>query len=278
MRFTFFLNLIFLNAWLVTGCATSYKKVALNEDDFKGKPVAIINSVPFVEQTTKLCGPTALYMVAKPHKSELTLEEVRAITFTPAARGTFKQDLLAASRRIGLAPYAVDSVPHLFEYLSQGTPVVIFHKTEFLWKQYWHYSVITGYNRLTEKFQVHIGEDPNHDISFSKIIGSWEEGGKWAYVVQPPGKLPAQALFQEALDNSFAFLRLGYEDAAYQLSEEILKRWPERYEADVIMAQALMKKNQHLKALQFLERASLKRPENVMLREKIYELSKGERL
>src|SRR5450759_1470175 len=172
----------------MSGCATSYKKVQLQDADFVGKPLVINNNVPFVEQTPKLCGPTALYMVTKSFRPELTFDEVTQLTFSPVASGTYKQDLLAGARRLGMAPYRVASLTQIIDYLAHETPVVLFHRTGFLWKDYWHYSVITGYNRRTETFSLHIGPYQYRDTDISDLIGSWIEGGSWAYVVLPPSQ------------------------------------------------------------------------------------------
>ena len=173
-----------------------------------------------------------------------------------------------------MAPYPVESLSRIFDYLSQGTPVLIFHKTEFLSKAYWHYSVITGFNQQKETFSVHIGPYPHHEMEISDVVGSWKEGGSWAYVFFPPAQLPKSARFVDAIENSLAFLRIDSEDSALVLSTEILKRWPERYEADVISAEALMKKNESGPALVALKQAFRKRPDNEKLKQKIAEFSK----
>ena len=260
---------------VLTGCATSYKKIELKNEDFTGKPLAITNTVPFVEQTPKLCGPTALYMVTKLYRPEITLDEVTQLTFTPAASGTYKQDLLSGARRLGMAPYKVSSFSQMIDYLAHGTPVILFHRTAFLWKDFWHYSVVTGYNRRTETFTLHIGPYEYRETDISDVIGSWMEGGSWSYAVLPPENLPSSVDYQEALENSFAFLRLGNPEAAIQLSEQMLKRWPDRYEADVVMAEALQGKNDGIKALLSLKKALIKKPENLALKQKIRELSKA---
>lgn len=251
---------IMLATLVSSGCATTYKKVQLQDEDFIGKPMAITNNVPFIEQTPKLCGPTALYMVTKPFRSLLNLDEVSSLTFTPAASGTYKQDMLAAARRLGMAPYRVLSFSQIIDYLAHDTPVVLFHRTDFLWKNFWHYSVLTGYNRKAETFSLHIGPYANREADISDVVGSWVEGGSWAFVVMPPERLPVSVKYDEALENAFAFLRLGNNEAAFQLSEQILAHWPERYEADVVMAEALMNENHAEKALISLKKALAKNP------------------
>ncbi len=268
--------ILLIGAIFSSGCATSYKKIILKDEDFIGKPLAITNQIPFVEQTPKLCGPTALYMVTKSLQPEITLDQVTQLTFTPTSNGTYKQDLLSGARRLGMAPYKVESFSQMIEYLAHETPLIIFHRTAFLWKDFWHYSVITGYNRRTETFSLHIGPYEYRDTNISDVIGSWVEGGSWAYVVLPPKQLPKLADYQEALENAFAFLRLGNDEAAFQLSDQMLKLWPERYEANVVMAEALLNKNDSKKALISLKNAFIKNPNNLILKQKIQELSKNQ--
>jgi tetratricopeptide (TPR) repeat protein len=245
--------------------------VDLPANAFADKPLAIKNNVPFVEQTTALCGPTALYMATKSLKPDLELSQVTALTFSPQAKGTFKQDLLAGARRLGFAPYPVDSLAGMLNEVAKGEPVVIFHQTDFFWKNYWHFSVIAGYDLDRETFLVHIGKEAFHEMSFAKIQKTWEEGGRWACVILPPGNLPTTATFENALENSLAFLRLGQNDHAYALAEEMNRRWPNRYEADVVRAEALHHQKEDQKALLALKTAFQKNPENDVLKKKIRE-------
>jgi hypothetical protein len=265
-----------LGGGFVSGCATtSYSKVELRDESLVGKPMAVVNDIPFIEQTPKLCGPTALFMAAKKHLPELSLNEVTNLAYTPLASGAYKQDMLSATRRIGLAPYRVESMEGIFDHLARGTPVVLFHRTKFLWKDYWHYSVVTGYDRREENFTLHIGPYEHRDADISKLMGSWKEGGNWAFVVLPVGQLPESATVEEATENSIAFLRLDRPDAAYSIATEMAKRWPDRYEADVVLAEVWMKRNQPKEALRALERAQRKEPKNSILSKKILELTKA---
>jgi hypothetical protein len=268
---------LLLVAMLGSGCATTYDKMNLRDEDFAGKPLVIVNEVPFLEQPPELCGPSALYMVAKPYSSTLKLEDVTKLSFSPKASGSYKQDMLSATRRLGLAPYSVKTLPEIIDYLADKTPVVIFHRTGFLWKDLWHYSVLTGYSKMDETFSMHIGPYAYRTAAMSQVLGSWKEGGNWAFVVLPPQKLPELANFQEALDNSLAFLRLDQVQNAYDLSSQMVQRWPEHYEANVVMADALVKLKQNKRALIALKDAAKKEPHNSELNEKIVELTKATR-
>jgi len=264
--------------WLVfsPACASlNYPKISTTDEDFRGKPDHVQNVVPFVEQAPNLCGPTALLMVSQPLRPELTLDQIRDLTFTPAAAGSYPQDMLSATRRLHLAPYSVKSVTEILSALAYGSPVVIFHRTGFLWKDLWHYSVLTGYDRLKEELIMHIGPYENRHVDWSQVVGSWTEGGKWAFIVEPPRKLPEFARFEDALANDFAFLRLGYIQEAYALSSEMIARWPNRYEPDVVMAQIFSEINQPREALRSLKRAHQKQPENVALKNEILKYSRA---
>ena len=265
---------IALSLGIFSSCA-SVEKVKLADEDFVGKPLVITSSVPFEEQTPELCGPTALYMAAKNLKPELTLSQVKSFTFSPGAKGSYKQDILAAARRLGMAPYSVASLHQVFDYLAEGTPVIIFHQTDFLWQNYWHFSVLTGYNKPKNTFSVHIGDSPYHDMDISQVVNTWKLGGQWAYVIMLPEALPERASFEDVLDNGLALVRLEFFDAAERLAESMLKRWPDRYEADLILADVLSKKNKSELALAALKRAYQKNPTNLVLKKKILELTAG---
>jgi hypothetical protein len=255
----------------LSGCASHYIK--LEDSDFVGKPISVNNSVPFVEQTSTLCGPTALYMAAKNLKPAITLDEVTKLTLSPGASGTYKQDMLAATRRLGLAPYQVNGLSGIFSSLAAGTPVIIFHETDFFTKHFWHYSVLTGYDRPKQKFYLHIGKSPYYAMDMSELDRSWKKGESWAYIVMMPNQLPPLASVDETRDNALAFLRLGFTLDAEALAIEMEKRWPDRYEADVILAEVYSLKNKGKIAISYLRAASKKEPGNLALKKKIHEIN-----
>ena len=280
MRFRSIRTLPILCVWMSmagVGCASSYPKVDLTRENFTNVPARIELNVPFVEQTPELCGPTALYMVGKTLVPTLQLEAVKKLSFTPKAKGSFPQDMVSATRRLHLQPYLVRSTTEIIDRLAMGSPIIIFHRTGFLWKDFWHYSVLTGYDLKSEKLVMHIGPYENRYADLSQVIGSWNEGGKWAFLIARGTDLPPGVLLQDALDNALAFLRLGYTDDALFLSNEMLKRWPERYEADVIKAQALLQNHQKSEAIAELKIGLKKEPQNERLKEKILEFSRSEK-
>lgn len=257
---------------LLTGCATTGRKSQIDAAELGANPLVINHSVPFVAQTPQLCGPTALMMVVHDQKPELTLEEITQATLSPGANGSYKQDMLAAARRFGFAPYSVTSFRGMLDQLAEGTPVLLFHSTDFLWKDFWHYSVLTGYNALDGNFYLHIGPYAYHEMSFAKILASWKDGGEWSYVILPPGKIPASAGADEAIDNALVFLRLGKTEEARILGEAVRARWPTDYRADVVLAEASQKSPRL--ALRHLKAALRKNPRNALLREKLASLSR----
>lgn len=261
---------------LSIGCAsTQRKKDFANSESFRDKPLGIVNNVPFIEQPRELCGPTALYMVIKNLKPSIELETVTDLTFTPEAKGAFKQDILSASRRLGFAPYRVTSADEIFASLASRNPVLIFHSAAFLWRDYWHYSVVTGYDLRAHHFSVHIGPYPYREMNITKLLQSWEKGGSWAYIVLPPNQLPADASFEGALENYQIFNRLNLIIPSQEIAHAIQTRWPDRYESDVIIAESLMGKNKMPQALVSLKRALSKNPKNTMLRQKVIQVSKA---
>ena len=92
-------------------------------------------------------------------------------------------------------------------------------------------------------------------------------------IVDLPANLPPGVDFNEALDNALAFLRLGYVDDAYAVSSQLKNRFPDRYEVDVVLAEALLKRNQTQEALAELKLGSQKSPGNQALKDKISEMS-----
>lgn len=270
MKF-FFVSKAVVLMWGIGGmvaCTTPLKHDKMKEVDLGTKPRAISNSIPFTPQTPELCGPTALYMAMKPHLPNLTVEELTQMSFTPGAKGTFKQDLLAAARRYGMATYPVENMYEMMDYLSQGVPVVLFHSTSILWREFWHYSVLTGYNADKEVFTLHIGDRESYEMDADDILDSWSVGGNWAYVLLPPNEIPKFATLGQSIDNGLAFLRLGKFEEAKEISLESLRRWPEDFQADIILADVMMKKKRFREAHRFLKQGVAKNPSNVFLKKK----------
>lgn len=261
---------------IASGCAsTPHERIAVSDQDFEGKPVSIVNDIPFVEQPLRLCGPTALYMAAKPLRPDLSLEETEKIVMSPGASGTYKQDLLSATRRLGLAPYSLESPREIFETLASRKPVILFHKTRFLGKEYWHYSVLTGYDRRTRDFTVHIGNEIHRRMDIEDLLQDWAAGGKWAAVVADPAKIPDSANYSDALENGLTFLRLGEIEAARALGSAMEARWPERFESELVLAEAYLRSNRKPEAVASLRKAAAKAPTNQMISKKLAELNKS---
>jgi hypothetical protein len=260
---------VFFFLLLATGCATARPVAELRGVDFGTRPRAITLRVPFVEQTPLLCGPTALWMVLRANQVRVPLEEVTKTVYTPDARGTYKQDLLAGARRFGLAPYPVDSPYEMIYHLARGRPVVVFHSTGFLWKNFWHYSVLTGYDLARETFTIHIGPFENKELPMADVLRSWMEGGRWSYVLLKPGQIAEFARPEEAVDNALVFLRIGFTGAAERLAEAASARWPGDSRPEILLADALAHRGFPALARAHLRRALARDPGNVALKSKV---------
>ena len=255
----------------LSACAASKPRPEL-DSDFGARPIASSHEIPFIPQTPKLCGPTALRMAMNRYRPELSLEEISTALMSPKAKGTFKQDLLAGARRFGLATYEVPTVYEMIDHLAEGTPVILFHNAGFFWKEYWHYSVMTGYDLRERNFYLHIGERESFPMKMEKVLESWDQGGNWAYVVVSPNRIPKFGTLEEALDNALVFLRIGLVDPARALGQQIAARWPDAYQADVILADAFLKLNRRALAYKHLKEAARKNPANQILKQKVRDL------
>ncbi len=238
------------------------------------KPIAVTLNVPFVPQGKNLCGPTALLMVLRYQGASPEDSEMNGMLMSPGANGTYKQDFLAGSRRLGFAPYPVKTFREMLEQIAEGNPVVIFHSTAFLGKEYWHYSVLTGYDLREQKAILHIGEKNFYEMDMSRLIFNWELGGSWSYVVAKPEKLPSGATLEDSIANGLAFLRLGLLEQARKAGEAAIVRWPLSFEAEVVLADALFRLDQRKNGLAHLKRAVSKNPDNLPLRKKLMEFER----
>jgi hypothetical protein len=163
----------------------------------------------------------------------------------------------------------------MLRQLARGRPVVVFHSTGFLWKNFWHYSVLTGYDVARETFRLHIGPYANYEQPMEKVLRSWEEGGRWSYVLLEPGSVAELAAPADAIDNGLAFLRIGLNGAAERLAEAAIARWPHDARPEILLADALARRGHARLARAHLRRALEKDPANPLLRAKVAKVAKG---
>ena len=188
-----------------------------------------MSGVPVIAQKDYYCGPAALAMVLKWSGQSADQNAVAALSFSPASRGTYRADMIGASRRLGQLVVALETPDQLFTEVAAGHPVIVFQNLSLQWAPRWHYAAVVGYDTVARNVLLHSGELERTVMDFGLFSRTWARGENWAIVVLPPGRLPA-------LDDQSAVLRAAaaLEDAGqhraaaatYRAGEG---RWPDNW-------------------------------------------------
>lgn len=250
------LRLLGLMIW-ISGCASG---PSLSHHLRQPATREILNSVNFVPQDQKLCGPVVLKMANEYHQPARPLSDYKNLVYLEKLEGTLKTDLLAGARRLGLSPYAVPTVATMLEQVEHHQPVVVFQNLGLSWLPAWHYSLLVGFHSGKNLVYVHGGNKPYEALSFDRFVSTWRRGGEWAYVLVPASQVPSHAPFEEALDNGIVFERLEKTDQALELYSAMANRWPERFEPHLGRAQIFYQRGRHHQALVEIQAGLRKSP------------------
>lgn len=194
------------------------------------RPRAVRNEVAFIPQDPRLCGPTVLKMTVDPLRPGIPFAVYKSMSFREREQGTSKSDMTAAVRRLGLAPYRVTEARGLLRASADGRPVIVFQNLGLSWWSAWHFALLVGYDAGKDAVLLHSGTTPYLETPFREFDRTWSGGGSWALIATEPSDIPAEAPFDEAMDNAMVFEGLGQDRAAEALYGAMASRWPARFE------------------------------------------------
>lgn len=182
-------NLLF-SLLLLTACSSRAEKK--RQYSFLSTHKKIID-VPFEAQEKFHCGPAALSMIANYSGKSVTAQDLASTLYTPDAKGTFQNDLLAGVRRLGLIPIPVTGMKNLLREIDSGKPVLIFQNLGLSWLPRWHYAVVVGFDLKKEEIILHSGETRNLHLSWITFENTWARTEEWGLVTAKPGEIPVTA-------------------------------------------------------------------------------------
>lgn len=212
------------------GCASvAVERLAGDSGDLPRR--AEVRAVPFHPQEERYCGPAALATVLGWSGPAADQNAVAQVTFTPGREGSLGHDMVAAARRHGRLAVPVADLAGLLAELAAGHPVLVLQNLGLEWYPQWHYAVVVGYDLDAGTVALRSGRERRRVISLSTFERTWRRGGGWAYVVLPPGSLPAQAREVAVLRAAAALERAGRQREAAVAYAAALVRWPESVSA-----------------------------------------------
>lgn len=246
-------------ALLFSGCATRGEKLRA---EFTNFPEQKILDVPFYAQTDYHCGPAALAMVSNYAGLNTSAVELSQMLYTPGARGTYQNDLLAATRRLGLIAVPTTETKQVILEINSGLPVLIFQNLGLSWIPKWHYAVVVGYDWQNDEMILHSGEYQNYRMGLSTFEKIWQRVDSWGFVLVKPGTIPITAS-EMAMVKATAGLELALHQDDAQISyEKILTRWPQSLGALIGLGNIHYQKKEFMKARDYLKTATVAHPQS----------------
>lgn len=147
--------------------------------------------------------------------------------YLPRREGSLQAEMLAAPRRRGLLALTVpDGLDGALQELEAGLPVALLLNLALPFWPRWHYAVLTGLDGTAGRARLHSGLHADQDWSLATLEATWARSGHWAFVVAPPGRLPATATAPALQQALLALDRVAPGSDTAQAWEAGARRWP----------------------------------------------------
>ena len=214
-------------ALFLTGCAAA---PPLDLTRGANTPVAAaVADVPLIEQTDFHCGPAALAMALQWSGQDVSETQIAALAFTPGAKGTFQENMIGATRRLGALAIPLAGFRDLTTEIAAGHPVIVFQNLGETFAPLWHYAVVTAYDLERNTITLHSGQLSRTEMSLARFERTWAGGEGWALVVLRPDDLPATARESTVIDAAAGLERAGQTAAAITAYRTGTARWPQNW-------------------------------------------------
>ncbi len=255
-------GLVLCAALALGGCATAPQMAALE----RAWPAAwpdqvLLGTVPFFAQEDHLCGPASLAMVAQAAGRDVSPAQLTPQVYLPGREGALQQEMLAATRRMGLLPYVLaPDLRSLLTEVAAGEPVLVLQNLGLSFSPLWHYAVVIGYDRTTQDLILHSGVTARQRMPVSTFEQTWARGGNWAVRVTSSAQLPVTAQ-PEPWARTVSALERVDSPAAYSAWATALQRWPADRPALLGLGNAAYAMGQRERAAQVFEATTQAHPD-----------------
>ena len=247
----------------LVGCVTPAKQTeALLKERQNLPSVALVEHVPFVNQTAGYCGPATLTMALQWAGKPAEQKDIAKQVYTPGAQGSLQTDLISASRRQGMMAIPIQGLSPLLTEISAGHPVIVFENLALPWFPQWHYAIVFGYDLNQQTVTMHSGPEQNKHWDMSKFERSWMLGDYWGLVVLPPGQLSATGSELSHVTAAAALEQIGKTEEARISYLSILKKWPHSLAALIGLGNISFAKGDYAASVEYLRQATKAHPES----------------
>lgn len=237
---------------LFTGCATRGEKLK-SRYSFPAKKVI---PVEFISQAKYHCAPASLTMLINHLGNQSTLNQVTEMLYTPEAKGTFQNDVLAATRRLGLVAIPVKKLTNVLKEINHENPVLVFQNLGLSWLPKWHYALVTGYDLNANQMILHTGEMKNFPMKISTFEKIWARVDEWGLIIVKPGTIPVTATEEDMISATAGLEHAGQLNPAITSYEKILIKWKESLGALVGLGNIYYQKDEYKKSQAYLKQAT----------------------
>ncbi|MBC7538132.1 MAG: PA2778 family cysteine peptidase [Bacteriovorax sp.] len=252
---------IFILALICSGCATQGQKLKAS---LQGQyPDQKVLDVPFYAQEKYFCGPASLSIMANNLGLVTSSDELAPMIYSPEAHGTFQNDIISATRRLGLIAVPVNNLKNIVQEINDEHPIMVFQNLGLSWIPKWHYAVVTGYDLSKNEIILHTGEYKNYRLSFTAFENTWERVSYWGLVIVKPGVIPKTANELDVVVATAGLELLNKWEEAKISYEKILERWPQSLGALVGLGNVYFNKKDYKKASEYLKLATAAHPQSV---------------
>ena len=222
---------------------------------------AQVPDVPFFPQDDYQCGPAALATVLGWSGLETSDEALVDEVWLPERRGSLAMELSAAARERGRLVYPLEEAEELLAAVHAGQPVLVLQNLALPRWPRWHFAVVSGYRDQGARLVLNSGRREAMTTSWNRFERTWARAERQAWLVLPPGELPAPAEPLRLVRALHDLESTAGPDAAGPFWKQAAERFPESYPVRFGEGNHLWTRGERADALRAFRKATLARPE-----------------